>query len=137
MTPTLTQQCLMLSDTEKKKLISKLYQSMEQEPVDDGSRFNTLYKAAKEICGNGIMTNSRLSDSVLGRKLIVYQMRLEGFTLKTIAKALHRNHTSILHLQKEMQNAIDYPRLFQKEIKYWNLFQDKIKEQQHEKELGS
>lgn len=129
---TLMQQCLMLSDTEKRALISRLKQSLEYEPENDGSRFYALHKIANEICGPGILTLSRAPDLVLGRKMIIYKMRQEGFTLQTIGKYLHRTHTSILHLQREMQNAIDYPQAFQKEIKYWNMFQEKIKEYETE-----
>lgn len=123
---------MMLSDSEKRTLISRLKQSLEHEPEDDGSRFYTLFKAAKELCGTGILTTSRLPESVLGRKLIIYQMRKEGFSLHTIGKYLHRHHTSVLHLQKEMQNAIDYPQAFQKEMTFWNMFQNKIKESENE-----
>lgn len=108
---------------------------MEPEFPDDGSRFFTLYNMAKELCGEGILTNSRLPEPVLGRKLIIYQMRTEGFPLKTIGRYLHRTHTSVLHLQKQMQNAIDYPHIFHKEMRFWENFQKKLKENDDEKKL--
>lgn len=118
----------MLSDSEKRTLISRLKQSLEHEPEDDGSRFYILFKAAKELCGPGILTSSRLPESVRGRKLIIYQMRKEGFPLQVIGKYLHRHHTSVLHLQREMQTALDYPQAFRREAYLWKAFQEKIKE---------
>lgn len=124
----LTRKCLLLPDGAKLRLISILNASMEDTPENDGSRFTLLYKAAQEVVGKGILTNCRFRQVVIGRAMIVYQMRTEGFTLKTIGRHLVRHHAAVYHLQKKMEDVIEYPNLFPLEMDLWKRFQEKIKE---------
>ena len=121
----LTRRCLSLSKSQREKLIKKLQESLN-EREDDGSRFATLLKAATEICGQGILSSSRDFNLVMGRRMIAYQMRLEGYSLMTIGKRLIRHHASIIHMVRMMEDALHFQ--FDLEIGYWNLFQKKIKE---------
>jgi chromosomal replication initiation ATPase DnaA len=116
-----------LTDTEKKRLIGELVRSMEGEPEDDKSRFSILFNAARDIVGKGIMTVSRKDELVLGRKMIAYQMRKEGYKLQTIGKHLGRHHASVYHMIKEMRDVFDYPHIYSKETEYWKRFQENIK----------
>ena len=85
----LTRRCLYLKKEDRQKLIRILTESLEEEEKeDDGSRFATLYKAATDVCGHGILTSSRDFNLVMGRRMIAYQMRLEGYSLLTIGKRL-------------------------------------------------
>jgi hypothetical protein len=123
----LTRRCLYLSKSDKQRLIRILSESLEEEEkVDDGSRFAILYKAATDVCGQGILTSSRDFNLVMGRRMIAYQMRLEGYSLMTIGKRLIRHHASIIHMVRMMEDALRFQ--FNLEMGYWNLFQDKIKE---------
>lgn len=124
----LTQRCLMLSNTEKTRLISALKASMETEPENDGSRFFLLYKAACDIFGKGIVSSSKLRELVVGRMMIVYQMRTEGFSLQCIGRHLVRHHAAVYHLQKQMENVFKFPHFYPKEIELWDRFQKNIKE---------
>jgi chromosomal replication initiation ATPase DnaA len=128
----ITRQCLLLSNGEKVRLISDLKASMAEDVEDDGSRFSLIFKAATDVVGKGILTNLRLRELVVGRMLIIYQMRIEGYSLQTIGRHLIRNHCSVLHLQKKMEDVIKYPHLFPLEIKMWNEFNDKLKEYEYE-----
>lgn len=121
----LTRRCLELPFNERQKLINVLKESLDGED-DDGSRFAILYKAATEVCGNGILSKSKDFNLVMGRRMIAYQMRLEGYTYMSIGKKLIRHHASIIHLVKMMEDAIKYQ--FGLEMGYWTLFQRKIKE---------
>lgn len=121
----LTRRCLALSLKERTRLIAVLQDSLN-EREDDGSRFATLYKAATEICGNGILTGSRDFNLVMGRRMIAYQMRKEGYSFPSIGKNLIRHHASIMHMVKMMEDALTFQ--FDLEMSYWTLFQKKIKD---------
>lgn len=123
----LMQQCLLLPTDEKQALISFISSSLDKEQEDAASRFFTLYKAATSIVGDGILTDSRMRELVIGRMLIVYQMRQEGYTLHTIGRHMMRDHSSVYHLEKKMEDVLKYPKLFPSELQLWNKFQDILK----------
>lgn len=118
----------MLPEWEKVRLINDLKISMEEDPQTGQGRFSVLYKAATDIVGKGILSSSRLRGKVVGRMMIVYQMRTEGYSLKSIGRYLIRHHASVYQLQKRMEDVLKYPKIFSDEIRMWNEFQEKIKE---------
>ena len=124
----LPRQCLMLPEWEKVRLINDLKISMEEDPQTGQGRFSVLYKAAIDIVGKGILSSSRLREKVIGRMMIVYQLRTEGYSLKAIGRYLIRHHASVYQLQKRMEDVLKYPKIFSDEIRMWNEFQEKIKE---------
>ena len=124
----LTRQCLMLPEWEKIRLINNLKASMVEEPEVGQGRFSVLYRAATDIVGKGILSSSRLREKVVGRMMIVYQMRTEGYSLKAIGRYLIRHHASVYQLQKRMEDVLKYPKIFSDEIRMWNEFQENIKE---------
>lgn len=121
----LTRRCLSLSKSQREKLIKKLQESLN-EREDDGSRFATLLKAATEICGQGILSSSRDFNLVMGRRMIAYQMRSEGYSFPSIGKMMVRHHASIIHMVKMMEDALHFQ--FNLEMGYWYMFQQKISE---------
>ena len=121
----LTRRCLSLSKSQREKLINKLQESLN-EREDDGSRFATLLKAATDVCGKGILSSSRDFNLVMGRRMIAYQMRSEGYSFPSIGKMMVRHHASIIHMVRMMEDALHFQ--FNLEMGYWNLFQQKIKE---------
>ena len=121
----LTRRCLSLSRSQREKLIKKLQESLN-EREDDGSRFATLLKAATDVCGKGILSSSRDFNLVMGRRMIAYQMRSEGYSFPNIGKMMVRHHASIIHMVRMMEDAFHFQ--FNLEMGYWNLFQQKIKE---------
>lgn len=121
----LTRRCLSLSKSQREKLINKLQESLN-EREDDGSRFATLLKAATEICGQGILSSSRDFNLVMGRRMIAYQMRSEGYSFPSIGKMMVRHHASVIHMVRMMEDALHFQ--FNLEMEYWNKFQQKIKE---------
>lgn len=124
----LTRQCLMLPEWEKVRLINNLKASMVEEPEVGQGRFSVLYKAATDIVGKGILSSSRLREKVVGRMMIVYQMRTEGYSLMEIGRHLVRHHASVYQLQRKMEDVLKYPKIFSDETRMWNEFQEKIKE---------
>jgi hypothetical protein len=121
----LTRRCLSLSKSQREKLIKRLQESLN-EREDDGSRFATLLKAATDVCGQGVLSSSRDFNLVMGRRMIAYQMRSEGYSFPSIGKMMVRHHASIIHMVRMMEDALHFQ--FNLEMGYWNKFQQKIKE---------
>ena len=121
----LTRRCLSLSKSQREKLIKKLQESLN-EREDDGSRFATLLKAATEVCGQGILSSSRDFNLVMGRRMIAYQMRSEGYSFPSIGKMMVRHHASIIHMVRMMEDALHFQ--FNLEMGYWYMFRQKILE---------
>ena len=123
----LTRRCLYLPKPDRQRLIRILTESLEEEErEDDGSRFAILYKAAIDVCGQGILTSSRDFNLVMGRRMIAYQMKLEGYSFVTIGKRLMRHHASVIHMVRMMCDTMVFR--FKDEMEYWNKFQEKLKE---------
>lgn len=123
----LTRRCLYLPKPDRQRLIRILTESLEEEErEDDGSRFAILYKAATDVCGQGILTSSRDFNLVMGRRMIAYQMKLEGYSFVTIGKRLMRHHASVIHMVRMMCDTMTFR--FKDEMEYWNKFQEKLKE---------
>ena len=121
----LTRRCLSLSRSQREKLIKKLQESLN-EREDDGSRFATLLKAATDVCGKGILSSSRDFNLVMGRRMIAYQMKSEGYSFPSIGKMMVRHHASVIHMVRMMEDALHFQ--FDLELGYWNMFQQKLKE---------
>lgn len=114
-----------MSKSQREKLIKRLQESLV-EKEDDGSRFATLLKAATDVCGQGVLSSSRDFNLVMGRRMIAYQMRSEGYSFPNIGKMMVRHHASIIHMVRMMEDAIRFQ--FNLEMGYWYMFQQKILE---------
>lgn len=120
----LVRRCLGLPNEEKERLIRLMQETMTVEREDDGSRLHTLYKAATNVVGGGILSDSTLRKAVIGRKMIAYKMREEGYSHKSIAEALKRSRTSARHLCNLMADALALPHIYKYEVECWNKFNE-------------
>lgn len=119
----LTRRCLELSLKERTRLINILQESLS-EREDDGSRFSVIYKAATRVCGQGILTGARDFRLVMGRRMIAYQMRKEGYSYMSIGRHLVRHHASVIHMVKMMEDILHYQ--WDMEMGYWRKFQNEL-----------
>ena len=119
----LTRRCLELSLKERTRLINILQESLS-EREDDGSRFSVIYKAATKVCGQGILTGARDFRLVMGRRMIAYQMRREGYSYMSIGRHLVRHHASVIHMVKMMEDILHYQ--WDMEMGYWRKFQNEL-----------
>lgn len=124
----LIRRCIALPKDEKLILIKHLQSTMMDEREDDGSRFHTLFQAATKIVGGGIISDSKLKKPVIGRMLISYKMREEGYSYKTIGKYLKRSRGSIRKLWNNMDDALSLPLIYQYEVECWNKFNESLNE---------
>jgi chromosomal replication initiation ATPase DnaA len=121
----LTRRCLELSLKERTRLINILQDSLV-EKEDDGSRFSVIYKAATKVCGQGILTGARDFRLVMGRRMIAYQMRKEGYSYMSIGRHLVRHHASVIHMIRQMEDVMEYPKARDLEMGYWHLFEQEL-----------
>ena len=128
----LTRQCLALSYDNRVRLIKALQRSLHDNEIA-AKRFEELLSIARDIVGYGIMGDSRDLNPVIGRRLIAYQMRKEGYSSPLIGSLLRKNHTSVLHMARMMEDAIKWQ--FRPELTYWEEFQQKL--QEYEREISS
>ena len=123
----LIRECLQLRQEHKKRLIDILQDSMKIDESDD-SRFQTLLAIATDLCGTGIMTKTIEPMSSLGRNMIAYQLRKEGYTASQTGRLLQRNHSTVCSMVSKINDLIEYPGIFADEEEIWNKFQLKLKE---------
>lgn len=128
----LTRECLALSNTEKTRLISTLKESIETNPEDGNCRFAILHKAANEVIDGEILHRIRQRELVLGRTMVAYQLRTEGYTLQAVGRYLAMHHSTVVAMQEKMKDALKYPHIYINEIRLWKEFQEKVKEYENQ-----
>ena len=117
--------CMQLSVEQRKELICFLKDSIKEGAY---YRFRKFLDIATEILGDGIISESRKFNCMMGRKLIAYQMRKEGCSLQYIGRCLNKNHATILYAVKSMEDAISLKHIFKVENMYLNEFEKRLKD---------
>lgn len=118
--------CLALPKEERARLADILHESLRGKYV--AGRYSDLLQIATSILGPGIGTKRRDSHCVIGRMLIAYKMRDEGYSLNQIGMMMGRHHATIIHLERMMEDVLRYPDCFKIEMAYWQEFIKKTKE---------
>lgn len=95
-------------------------------PKGSNNTFTKLRQVAIDMFGPEVIGKSRRKDHIMGRRCIAYKMRLEGFTLNTIARKLNRGHCAVLNMCRMMEDAIKFD--FRDEVDIWNEFLSKVQE---------
>lgn len=124
----LVNRCLSLSRHKRESLIKVLQKSLVRNETNGDSRFQVLLKVATDMFGQGILTGSREFGFVLARRMIVYQMREDGYSYPVIGRYLTKHHATVIHMQKMMEDIFRYPEMFKLEMAYWDEFQKRLKE---------
>lgn len=132
MTESLLQQCLALSHNDRKHLICELEKSLNDRLKVAEKRFKIFLRAATELVGKGILTPCRNREVVIGRMMIIHQMRAEGFSFPNISMLMKRTHSSAYHLAMKMQDVIEFSHIYREEYEYWTKFQTLLKEYEEE-----
>lgn len=123
----LIKECLNLPREDKTYLIGLLSSSLRDRTVIPG-RFRELLEYASLLCGDNIMSRARDHYSCIGRMMIAYQLREEGYTLSEIGRQMGRHHATIIHMCKMMEDVLLYRTAFRIEYTFWVEFQKLIKD---------
>lgn len=101
----------------------------EEQPADNGAileeakkvvrnteeRYNVVLQAAEEATG-WTLSGSRTTENSTIRTFISYHMHNEGFSYESIGRVMHRNHSTITHLVRKMEDMLSLPGVFQNEL---------------------
>ena len=100
--------------------------------MSDPSIWRKYVAAMESIVGGDIRSRSRKRRVVVGRSLVAYQLRLDGWTLERIGLAINRDHATVMH-------AIDMAKhymIYRDFAEVWSKFQIKINENEKNQRIN-
>lgn len=123
----LISRCLLLSKEERVQIIDILKESLkERDTINE--RFAILYGIINEVVGGDILSPRRDLYLVLGRRIVAYQLKQEGYPITKIGRCLGKHHASVLHMVSMMEDVFRYPGTFNMDEVYWDRFTKKLNE---------
>lgn len=78
-------------------------------------RYDVVLQAAEEATG-WKLSNSRTAENSTIRAFVSYHMHNEGFSYESIGRVMHRNHSTITHLVRKMEDMISLPDVYREEM---------------------
>ena len=69
---------------------------------------------------------SRIPEHVWARTMVAYQMIREGYSTPEIGRQMMKDHSSVTHMKKRMQDALDLPVAYRDILNLWEIFQKQI-----------
>ena len=92
-------------------------------PPSIGERFPFILACA-EIAVGRKLSRERCEDNTLIRAFVSYMLRNEGYTYKEIGRMLQRDHSTVMHLYKKMEDILSLPQVYRKEIDMFKEFEE-------------
>lgn len=83
------------------------------------------------IIGMDVLTRSRRQDLVWARNMVVYQLRLDGFSLKQIGRAVGLDHSTVVNCVHQVERMLERPSMYEKESEIWQEFQNSLNSQKN------
>ena len=72
------------------------------------------------------LNDSRSREDVAGRMCIAYQLIQDGYSTTEAGKKIGRDHATVLHYKKCMENCKTYPKAYRTECDMWESFQNML-----------
>lgn len=108
------------------KLCEAIRRSVERDLHQrDEGRGDELMNLMKEIVGP-IPRNSRDRLYVNARMIVAWQLRKEGYSLSYVGVAVKRDHSTVVHMTKKMQDIVEFPNAYADVIDIWKQFRNKM-----------
>ena len=130
MSEELKHRCEKLSLEDKVELreyLSTLIASDQGGVVKSPLRCSILLGEMAKILGETyISLVSRIPSHVWARTMVSYQMIKEGYSTGEIGHQMMKDHATIIHMRKKMQDALDLPQAYRDILEIWNKFQTQI-----------
>ena len=95
-------------------------------------RYTVLVKAAERAVGEKMDINRQTRADVMVRTMVAYRLRMDGYSLPTIGKAIGRSHSTVLLLIRQMEGILESPIYFAPEMERYNRFLDNINQCENE-----
>ena len=139
MSEDLKRRCSRLTTEEKIQLVAFLSSSIQREREFGKSsiRGSILLGEMGKIYGRVISLTNRDAGDVWARTMVVYQMILEGYSITEIGRQLLKDHSTIIHLRKKMEDALSLPQAYQDILPIWEQFKQRLDNDIHQGSDGS
>ena len=124
----LVNRCLNLTRSERAYIIKVLSDSLAEIPDDGKWRFDQMVSVVNDILNDNILRKTKDHKAVVGRWMVAYQMKKEGYTVSGIGRHMRRSHSTIIHMIRMMEDVFGYPQFFKLENVYWEQFRRKDNE---------
>lgn len=113
----LVEEVLSLSMCERRALAHKILRSLqtEEHATSANERYEFLKSIVEDVLDHKI-DNSRHRLNVTGRMYIAYIMQQDGYSTAVIGKQMKRDHATVLHLLKQMNDMLSVPNFYKKEL---------------------
>ena len=90
-------------------------------------RYAILLRIAENATGHQL-TSSRTRENTEIRTLIASEMRSEGFTLYEIGRWMGKDHSTVIHYTKMLEEAVKYPKMYADLIRKQESFKQQLQE---------
>lgn len=112
---------------ELREYLSTLIAASKGVPFKSSLRCSILMGYMAKVMGVvSIGYFSRESNHVWARTMVAFQMIKEGYSTPEIGHQMIKDHSTILHMKRKMQDALDVPSAYRDIIDIWNKFQKRI-----------
>ena len=88
-----------------------------------GERFPFILACA-EIAVGRKLSRERCEDNTLIRAFVSYMLRNEGYSYSEIGRMLQRDHSTVMHIYKKMEDILSLPHVYRKEIDMFREFEE-------------
>lgn len=126
----LKQMCMRLPLQEKVELrdfLSGLLTSTRYGVTMTPLRCSILLGEMATIMGKPTISyESRNPSDVWARTMVAYQMIQEGYSTTEIGNQMIKDHSTITHMKKKMQDALGLPQAYRDILEIWDKFQNRI-----------
>ena len=96
-------------------------------PVD---RSDDYIDIMSELADVDITENSRRVNVSWPRYMVMYQLRKDGLSFAKIGRKFGKDHSTVIHAVKVVDDMLSMPRMYPEEIRLWRQFQQIIKDEQ-------
>ena len=97
-----------------------------QEEAKSPFRYNELIRELWAVTGKTIDLDDRKAQFVWARAMAAYQMLREGFTTVETGRQMGRDHSTVIHLRRRIQDALDLPEAYKDIVDIWKQFQKRL-----------
>lgn len=85
-----------------------------------------------DAVGEDIMVSSRKQHLVWARNMVLYMLRVDGYSLMSIENATGINHSTVIYANRKVKEMLKYPNMYCAELEIWHKFLSLQKKQSYE-----
>lgn len=117
-----------MSEHDKKELLEHLRLSVITRDypttlIED--RYGQLLEIAESVFDRKMRSGRDVYD-VMMRRFIAYKLRKDGYTYSQISRVMGKNHSTIMHLVRQMNDYFSLPAMYKEDIKKYLKFDSMV-----------